>query len=308
MKYRKLFTIVSILIILIGVGCLWFSNQYSPELTTLSIVNENNGTIKYIPNYQLNFNGYIINVLGQTFISLGIGILIIFYITELLTIQDRKDFEVRLENFQKKTAEGAILSIFDTLIDESFYSIVRQDVIGLKLIRKNVNWSYIIKEENSKLHLKRVITYELHNLTSSKQTDIIKTSIGSNKHTTTLKHCFSVANEEMEMTKNGNDGGFEIFEKEIHIDGNSSININIEIEQCFNNGYIYECHATLHPLTDLTLHVTKPKNYSFELSQLLSSKLEKTTSTDELIIFKTSGAIYKGQAVEFYSEKNDISS
>ena len=302
-KYKNYFTIIAIVLVIIGVALLIYSNTYIPKLTSIQLLDEN-GIITKVPNYQMEFDGYIYNLVGQTLIGLAISILTIFYVSEILTQQDRKNFEDKLSEFQKKTAESAVLSIFDTLIDESFYSIIRRDVIGLTLIRKNVNWSYIISEnETKKLTLKRVITYDLHNLTSSKQSDIIKTSVGSNKHSTITKHVVKINNIVLEMTKKGTDKEFEIYEGETHIEPNDKISVSIEMEQCFNNEYIYECHTTNHPLTDLTLHVTKPKDFTFDVTHQLSSKLETTTETEELIIYKTNGAVYKGQNIEFYSER-----
>ena len=302
-KYKTLFTLISVLFIMVGIILLYLSNDYSPILTNIKLLDEN-GKIIYKPDYKIEFNGYILNIIGETIIGLGVSILSIFFISELLTQQDRKNFENKLEEFQKKTAESAVLSIFDTLIDDSFYSIIRRDVIGLTLIRKNVSWIYIISNSNNDtVTLKRVITYDLYNLTSSKQSDIIKTAIGSNKHSSTTKHEVKINGNLLTMNKKNEDKGFIIYEGETNVEPNDKISVSIEMEQIFNDDYIYECHTTNHPLTDLFIHVTKPKNYKFDLTHQLSSKLEMTTETDELVIYKTNGAVYKGQNIEFYAEK-----
>lgn len=301
-NYQKTFLSISLIIIFVGISMMYFSNDYTPKLETIKIVDKESGKIEYKPNYNIEFSGYLLNIAGQSLISVGVGILLIVFISEILTKQDRKNFEKKIEEFQKKTAEDAMLSVFDTLIDKSFYDIIRRDIIGIKLIRKNVNWSYIIQEDGGKKTLKRIITYDLHNLTSTKQSDIIKTQIGNNKHTTITKNVVKINNICLKMEETSVNKGFTIFEGETYIEPNGVISVNIEIEQHFNSDYIYETHVTNHPLTDLTLTVIKPKNSTFELTHKLSSTLELTTNSDELLVYKANGGIYVGQCLEFYSE------
>jgi hypothetical protein len=306
-KYHKAFTRTSIGLIVVGFILMYFSNNYSVDLQQLRIVESTTGKITYEPDYKINFDGYVYSAIGQTLISFGVSIVFVIYIGEILTKRERKDFEKKLSDFQKSTAEGAILSVFDTIIEKSFYDIIRRDVIGIKLIRKNVTWSYIIEDNNGKASLKRIINYELHNLTSTIQEDPVRVSIGSNRHSKTLQALVEIGQgdkkQKLELKESSEVDGFKLLEGKVAVDPNGHLIVTIEFEQQFNSDYIYECHMTNHPLTDLTLNVNKPKNYSFSLSQQLSSRLELFTDKENLLTYKSKGAIYKGQSIEFYSEK-----
>lgn len=306
-KYHKTFIWTATGLCVLGFTLMYFSNNYSIDLQQLKVVESSTGKITYEPDYKINFDGYVFSVIGQTLISFGVSILFVIFIGEILTKRERKDFENRLSEFQKNTAEGAILSVFDTVIEKEFYDIIRRDVIGIKLIRKNVTWSYIIEDNNGKASLKRIINYELHNLTSTKQEDPVRVNVGSNRHSSTLQPLVEVGQGEnkqkLQLTEVKESDGFKLMEGKVFVEPNGHLIVTIELEQNFNSDYIYECHMTNHPLTDLTLNVNKPKNYTFSLSQQLSSKLELFTDKENLLTYKSKGAIYRGQSIEFYSEK-----
>lgn len=65
--------------------------------------------------------------------------------------------------------------------------------------------------------------------------------------------------------------------------------------------YIYAVHSPRFGMVGLTLHVTFPENYKFEIVvDALSSKLEKIPGKIQgHCTYKTDKAIYKGQVVEF---------
>ena len=301
-NHSRYYLIVASILIFIGVSLMYFSNNYTPKLENIQIVNEETGIITYKPNYQIEFTGYLLNISGQSLVSVGVGIFILILISENLTRQDRKNFESRIEDFQKQTAKNAMLSVFDTLIDNSFYDIIRKDIIGLNLIRKNVHWDYQISKLDKGFELKRSIKYDLYNLTSRELSDTVNSSIGGNKHTTITDVNVYLDNDKITLNEKSNDGGFKKYEAYIKIGGGEKKTVKINITQIFNTDYIYETHTVNHPMTDLTINIVKPTDINFEISENISSSLIIENQTEQIIRYKTSGAIYKGQGIEFYCE------
>jgi hypothetical protein len=302
MNHSRQYLIIASIFIFVGITLMYFSNHYTPKLDTITLINNETGEISYKPNYQIEFSGYLLNIAGQSLVSVGVGIYVLILISENLTKQDRKNFEDRIEKFQKQTAKNAMLSVFDTLIDNNFYDIIRKDVIGLNLIRRNVHWDYQISKISGGIELKRSVKYDLFNLTSKELSDIVKSSIGSNKHTSITNVEVYVGTNKLELSQTAEKNSFKLYEGYVKISPGENKTIKINITQHFNSDYVYETHTVNHPMTDLTININKPKDMTFEISDNMSSSLLLENETEQIIRYKTSGAIYKGQGIEFYCE------
>lgn len=308
MKNRNLILglIVGVLVI-IGIVLLWVSNDYSVDLSQIKVHEDSTGTIKTEPVYKIEFTGYIINIIGQFLITLGASIFIAVFVLESLSKADKKAFEEKILSFQKDTAKDAISSVFDTLIPKEFLELLNKDILGAKVVRKNVTWNYFVDNEESKLKLRRLISYELTNLSNSEQPEEIRITTGNNKHSETKlgeNNYYEINGEkktlELEVSCIGD--GFERHIQSLKIKPNSTIKIHFEIIQIFNTDYVYETHSTRHSIMDLTINVKVPQNYKFDISPSLSSELN-CNDNDDFKIFKSEGAIYKGQGIEFYCER-----
>lgn len=75
---------------------------------------------------------------------------------------------------QKQTAQDAIQSVFQRLIDKNTFEMIQKDIFQGKFVRKNVTWKYTIKKKdknNKEMTLTRTIQYTLKNITQETQNE-----------------------------------------------------------------------------------------------------------------------------------------
>ena len=103
---------------------------------------------------------FLVNILENVCVALLVSGFILRYIEK----QDREIFHHEIINVQKQTAQDAIQSVFQRLIDKNTFEMIQKDIFQGKFVRKNVTWKYTIKkkdENNKEITLTRIIQYTL---------------------------------------------------------------------------------------------------------------------------------------------------
>ncbi|WP_166808822.1 hypothetical protein [Candidatus Chlorobium masyuteum] len=313
---------LSLSLIIIGGYFVYQSNEYSVSSRTISSVF--NGKITESIIYQLNKTKPFLDIFANVCLTLGIALFISAFFIRYIEEDERKQLEEKLSKFQEDTAKDAILSVFKTIIDMNFFSIIQKDLLNAKSIRKNANWQYDISEiEDSgtvKLLLKRTVSYEFHNISQSQVEESIRFRSNNNEHCKTdiisAKVRHPSGNEEnieliddKDADGNGDGKKFIYLHKNICIDPEKSIEVVLVFTQLFSHGYIYETHSSRHPIINLMITVNIPKNYNFELFHTFSSKARLKIDEPDKRVYVVNGAIFKGQGVEFtcYNKHKGIS-
>ncbi len=233
---------------------------------------------------------FLVNILENVCVALLVSGFILRYIEK----QDREIFHHEIINVQKQTAQDAIQSVFQRLIDKNTFEMIQKDIFQGKFVRKNVTWDYIItKKDNGQIVLKRVVSYKLKNITMETQTE--KFSVISDN---TGTHCTLET-----KTKIGYNGKLEYLqssETTLEIRPQEEIDVVTEMIEKFNSqlDYVYTAHCPRFGI--IGLNVNFPEEYEFKIIVIaFSSGLEKIHESDGKHIYETKNAIYKGQAIEF---------
>ncbi|MCB9235275.1 MAG: hypothetical protein H6581_26710 [Bacteroidia bacterium] len=307
MKKDKIIVGLLVLVgIAVGIFLLSLSNNYDVELKEIKVFNEGEKvTLK--PVYQMHIKRLILENIGQILIAISTSIGISIFIISIFTKKEKDDFEAKLIEFQRKVAENAISSTFDLILPSGFIDLFKKDIIGAKLMRRNVKWNYIIskEEESGKLKLRRLISYELINISSVNQSEEVILITGSNLHAQTMVGANNTIESEgkkemMEFKIEDKGKGFFKYSRSINIKPNEALKINYEVIQLFNSNYVYEAHSTRHSILDLTLTVNLPKGFTFDISPSMGSNLVEEDHGD-FKKYKSQWAILKGQGIEFYA-------
>lgn len=310
---KKNYFVIGALIIFVGVliSILWGEVEFVPKQILTLDSNHQTVTKDYVfPKIVYP----IMNFVSSAVIPFGITLIITMFFVNNFTKQENKQLQEQLLAFQNNTAENAIYSIFKTIIEPSFFEIVKEDVLNCKMIRKDAKWIYDIEEKDGKMKMTRTISYTVKNLSTKNQSEIVKASGFSNSYVKTQV-------VELKYKKQGDSNGFQTIysindenpeessasvEKNIEVEGANSVEIIKKITQIFESKFVYETHFANEPLTDLEIEVNFPENYIFSLNNsFLGQFIDQPIVESKRIVYKFKKAILKGQGIEFFCEKNN---
>lgn len=300
---KKNYFVIGALIIFVGVliSILWGEVEFVPKQILTLDSSHQPVTKDYIFPKIVH---PIAEFISSAAIPFGITLIITMFFVNNFTKQENDQLRKELLDFQNNTAEDAIYSIFKTIIEPSFFEIVKEEVLNCKMIRKEAKWIYDIEEKDGKLMMTRTISYVVKNLSTEKQSEPIKVSGNSNSYVTTRVLKLENKMEVSSSNGDGHDGSLPIVEKKIDIEGGQSVEVKKIVEQVFQTNFIYETHFAIEPLADLEIQVNYPEGYSFSLNQCFCSQFnESSTDRPNRKIYKFKNAILKGQGVEFFCEK-----
>lgn len=310
---KKYSTITIILLFVVSICLMYFTNQYDISSKNLELIN--NGNIEQKTIWYLSNQTLFLNILGIVVLNIAVALFISSFFLRYIEKSEKESFYNKLQEFQKETAKDAIKATFERVIDNDLFSIIEQDILNANFLRRNVQWDFdIYKNEEMKLELKRTLTYNLKNITTKDQEETFKISSNNNSIHSTIKsiECKYKSNnnheyKSLEFPQNNENSSFEAGNK-IDISANEEVQVVIVFVEVFTNNYIYEAHSTRFPIVGLNLTVNYPKEYEFDvIVQTFSNKLEVTSSSDGKKKFETKKAIYKGQGMEFLCYKKDES-
>ena len=310
---KKYYLILAILIICAGYYISYKTNNYEFQNKVLQVIKDNE--IQHKEYISLENKFIVLSLISEACITFGITLLITMFFVNYFDKKEKNDFKKELKEIQIETAKNAFLSLFHQIIDESFFNVVKRDIIKCKVIRKNARWIYDIytDSDSNKLVLKRTITYTLQNLSTENRKEPMKISFLNNSYAITrntqIKYKESTKNkyEDFDINKHTEEkNGYKIITGDIEINSNSSVDIVRVLEQVFNTEFIYETHFLSTPLSGLEIEVNFPKDYQFNISfNSIENDVSQILDTETKKIWKLNGALLKGQGIEFYCEKNN---
>ena len=309
--FKKYYLIFAILIICAGYYISYKTNNYEFQNKVLQVIKDNE--IQYKEYISLENKFIVLSLISEACITFGITLLITMFFVNYFDKKEKNDFKKELKEIQIETAKNAFFSLFHQIIDESFFNVVKRDIINCKVIRKNARWIYDIytDSDSNKLVLKRTITYTLQNLSTENRKEPIKISFLNNSYAITrnpqIKYKESTKNkyEDFDINKHTEEkNGYKNITGDIEINSNSSVDIVRVLEQVFNTEFIYETHFLSTPLSGLEIEVNFPKDYQFNISfNSIEDDVSLNLDTETKKIWKLNGALLRGQGIEFYCEK-----
>ena len=254
---------------------------------------------------------YLATILDSIWVALFVSGIILKYIER----EEKEIFKREIIKIQKDTAKDAIQSTFQRLIDKDTFEMIQKDVFQGTFVRKKVNWNYLIKkEDDNKMVLTRSIYYVLKNITQEKQEETFRiNSDNTNVHCSLIEDKTKVSikrNKEKKWVplKAEKDEEGKTYRK-VELEGQEELEVSMVMVEEFNRNYIYAVHSPRFGMVGLTLNVTFPKDYDFDIVvDTFSNRLEKIQIEIEgQCTYKTDKAIYNGQCIEFvcYNKNNN---
>lgn len=251
------------------------------------------------------------HVLAQTaaniLITFSFALLISLVFIKAIEAADKEKFEGKLLKFQKETAKDAISSTFERLIEKDFFEIIKSDILNAKFQRNDLRWQYdICPPENGKIRMRRTISYELKNISSSEHTEHINvasfTSEHCSTHTVSIKYRIEGDSKFRSLKLEDETDGATLRKKneDITIPAGKVAEVVVIFTQDFPREYIYETHFLNQGAVGLELIVNLPDGYDFSVnSTVLHSRTEQTLNEANKKTYRIKGAIYRGQGIEF---------
>jgi len=301
--FKKNYLVAVLLFIFIGIFFLYKSNDYKLVCQTIRIVENNK--IKDQIIYKTEPKKILLQLVGTIFINFAITIFIALFFVRYIERQDRELFEHKLQQFQKDTAEDAILSVFKRIMEEEFFEIIKEELLNAKLVRKNANWQYDIKKsENNKMILKRTISYELHNMSLEDADEPMSPIFSDNIHSKAIIKVCKIrkhdgTEEDVFPLEQIETKPFSKSKKNIKVSPLSYVEVVFVVEEEFKREYIFETHFTNYPIINLEIVVNFPEDYIFDLNDSFSTKCRLKINELGKKIYTVRGGIYKGQGVDF---------
>lgn len=306
-QLKKYWILYAFILFLLGSLSKLYAASYELIHKTIQIVNQGQVATQtyYVPSPAYP----VLDILSNILLSLATALVVSQLFIKAIEKSDKQKFENKLLDFQKNTAKDAILSTFEKLIDKDFFEIIKADVLMSKFVRKELRWQYDITHTQGPspaMTLNRTISYKLHNITLEDAQEKIYLAFFECNHCTTkpisLKYRIDGNKEFNKVSIDGNtDKGTTIAVRDgITIPAGKQAEVVIAVAQTFPRNYIYETHFLNYGAVNLELTVNFPENYEFHLNTtVLASRTEMIVDVATKKAYRISGAIYRGQGIEF---------
>ena len=291
---------IAIIFIAIGIILKKHTNEYNlTNHTTEKIVGHSIETQNF---YTIDPTNNIMVILSESSFTFGITFFITIFFVSSFEKREKVAFKEEIKAIQTKTAQNAFLSLFKTLIDPSYLSVIENDIIRCPLIRSNARWQYKITFDTATKNftLNRTITYSLKNVTTEIHNESFSIKCLENDY-------MSLKVLQKKIRRNSSDYS-DHNSDDIEIKANETLDVLLCFEQTFKTpDFLYETHFTRFPLINLELDVTLPSNCNFNLS---AATLEHDCIkiAEDHYLYKFKSAILKGQGIEFSCERKKESS
>lgn len=281
----------------------------------------------------------IYGVLSIFCYSLGFTVFVAGFITNRIQLELRKEKEKQfdkdhdarkeeLNGIRDSINQDVFNSLFQTLVPEEIFKVVKQEIIENKILRRNARWYLDFSIEGEKLQLKQTLKYTLENTSNETVVRPFKVQIGlekgteielvSGKYKSGKKEtiCYPYPDDKKEKsTKEINEslinnitnkGYDKLIEYDISIEPNSQVEATTVIKYTYDSYEIQDQYLTRYPVIGGTLVVTFPENFKFKLHPAFSSPFildinEATRKTYEL-----NGAILPYQGFIFILSKGNV--
>jgi hypothetical protein len=304
--FKKYWAAYAVISLLLSVHLKLISNKY--ELVPKIVEDIVGGKVVEIKYFVASKSYLLLSMLSDASMAIAVALFVSLLFIRAIESEEKSLFEERLMTFQRDTAENAILSTFNHIVDKDFFEIIKQDVLNAPIIRRDLRWHYDIdfNKEVGCMTLTRTINYKLQNNSREQQKEQVYIGYFESLHSMTdfksvkyrIEGDEDFANIEPENI--GGNGLTTIKKEFIEIPGGKSAEIVYVLTQTFERNYIYETHFLNQGAVNLELTVNLPDTHEFSINcTVLHNRTEKIVDEITKKVYCIKGAIYRGQGIEF---------
>ena len=313
--YKNLNWIIGILLI-IGLICLYFENNIgliTKDVCTIDGATGEN-TVSLILDYPLSKK--ILQIFGSIFITLSFAIFIAKYVSAVIRekmIAAEKD---NLRAVQEEINEDVHDALFQKIIARELFETIKDEIISADMIRHDGSIHLDFKEVENEIELRITVIYTVVNNTKqdidNKKTKAIFTNTPEERVEVLKTECRIdnkvVALYDKHQPNNNINVSFEVTDTEVTV-------INdfiVKAGQSFTDKIIYKNvyldkvqdeFFTMLPLINLTITVSFPEDYEFEIINMMSPKKVQEIDEPDKHIYKFNGGILPKQGFVYYLKK-----
>lgn len=306
--------IVICLIVAVITGILIDTEFSEGNIVTKAVEIFNNGSKTIVESYTFEYKHPIIKTFPTILYSFSISVVIALVILLVIQKDEEEQRKIRDEMRKDEIFKNVFKGVFNRLIPDEIFEVIKSDILEANIVRKNLKWVFDFEIENNQIILYRTVMYEAHNITTKDCKEIFSYIFSSTEYTSTeiefLKwHEFNDIdntkiiydkNNELEHNHLGLASNTQI-KKDIEIPHNKIICINFRSKEIFKNNanFLHETHFSSACSIGWELQVNYPKEYNFSILPVFSGKINTLIDDENRKEYKYSGAILKGQGIEF---------
>lgn len=312
-------TALALILSAISIDVWWSNGNVIPYQTSIF---DNSGNIKTVTSYKFEYEYKFLKMLSIFLYSFSMSLLIALFILKVIQKDDDKERELKDERRKEEIFKNVFKGVFDRLVPNEIFDVIKSDILEAKVVRKNVQWIYDFKIEDNNLVLYRNVMYEIHNISSTPCNEPFSYIYSSTDYTETkilfLKWhekndientyiAYDVERDTVEedaaniLEPQNKDIDFEQIKHDVEIIPGKVTKINFKSKETFknNSNFIHETHFTTACSIGWELEVNYPIGYSFSIIPMFNANLIPTVEDKDRKKYSFNGAILKGQGIEF---------
>jgi hypothetical protein len=319
------------IVILIILGFIIDLNFTKGDIAYTDVKVEINGKMTIEKDYSFVYDYPIAKPAANFFYSLAMALAISLFILQVIQRDEdilkenerlerekelKKEYKLREEMLFKNVFKG----VFDRLVPEEVFEVIKSDILEAKIVRRNVKWVYDFNPTEDGIVLIRNVMYEAHNTTGTDCIETFSYIFAASEHSTTqiksliwheIDHIDDKSNiydtpEKLTPLKS-NDPVYNLdsVKKDIPIAKDKAMLIKFISEEKNNSSinFLHDTHFSSACMIGWELMVNIPEGYEFSILPVFSGKVHKNMSTPTRHRYEYNGAILKGQGIEFTLSK-----
>lgn len=245
------------------------------------------------------------NLSSNFLLTLSISIFISMFILQKIEKSEKKRAADQLNEIRKKINEDVFNTLFQTLVPNEIYDVIKNEIIKCQLVRKNAVWVYDFKPlTNGCFELKQTLKSELHNVSNKTYKEKYPVSFRTSSDMTESKLERFLCEYKGKQVADLNSKGLKFDQSGSHdilldIPPNEHADITLIFKTKFRGTEIADTYYSSHAIINATLIARYPKGYKFKIFNSFSSAMRETAADEDSAIFELKGAILPGQGMTY---------
>ncbi len=313
-KVKRYYLMGSFVLFIIGLLIEAFMCTVEPQYEAIKTVAASINGDRVITRWVLSFPVYyhVLRAISIFLYTLAASVFIAVSVSRQIEKLDGIKEEERLRELQKAINNDVFDALFKSLMPKEIFTVIKEEVIENKIIRKNAKWYYDFTESSEgQVELRQTLKYTLHNISQHDVRNPVKARIlkSSDSECCVQRVCCvedgvislnyhhesTVENEDVTIVTNG---PVLIAEFNIIVPAKKEIEMTMVYLHKFKEK-VQDTYFSKYPIINAILTVTFPPEYDFHIFPSFSSELRETLVENNRRIYELSGAILPHQGFEY---------
>ena len=262
---------------------------------------------------------HIYKIMSTFLFTLSVSIFIAVFIIDQIDKKQKEAQKSEIDVLQKAINENIFDSLFECLIPNEIFQVIKEDIILKQIVRRNSKWIFDFSvNENDGIELRQTFMSTAVNISRNASSYPIRFAIVKGQADEELLESISISkNGEIIAHYDHEDaegntgvifksqGNTTKIELPISIPPNDSVDITMICTTKYI-GKVQDEYFTQVPIIGATLIVNIPQGYSFDVFSAMSSELKCTLKKTNKHIYEVTGGVLPKQGFVYYLNKNTL--